>query len=292
MRARLLLNLCLLVLVAGLGLFLVYGGGREETPAEVTLTSLAPETITHINVARGGQDEIRFVRQSGVWMMEYPLAQRAHDLRLETMLKLLSAHSYAQYPAAAVSLSRFKLDQPQVTITFNDTLVGFGDTNPLGNQRYVLVNNTVHIINDALFQQLQAPPHFFLSTRLLPEHAVISAILLPGHAIRWQGSAWTVEPGISLGADAIVQLVNAWRDAQAISISEYEDTAPAERVRIEMEKQEALDFLIVSPPPQLILARADLGLQYHIGDYEAGRMFIEASPGDQGQGETAVAPSQ
>lgn len=291
MRARLLLNLCLFALVTGLGLFLIFGGGREETPAEVALTSLAAEKITYINIARGDQDEIRFARQSGVWMMEHPYAQRANDLRIETMLNLLSAHSYAQYPAAEVSLSRFKLDQPLVTIAFNDTLVTFGDTNPLGNQRYVLVNNTVHIINDALFQQLQAPPYFFLSTRLLPEHAAISAILLPGHAIRWQGSAWTVEPGVSLGADAIVQLVNAWRETRAFSVNKYEGAGGTDRVRIEMEKQEALEFLIVSPPPQLILARADLGLQYHIGDYDAGRMFLETSPGDQNQGETATAPT-
>ena len=286
MRFRLLLNLCLLLAVIGLALFLVYGNGKKAAPADVTLTAVKPETVSHIRIVRTGQDEISFAKQSGIWMMQNPYQLRASEIRIETMLKLLGAHSYAQYHSKAIQLSRFLLDQPQLSIEFDNTRIDFGATSPLAERRYVLVNNTVHIINDVLFQQLQAPATFFLNTRLLPEHTSISAVLLPGHAIRRQQAIWTVDPALNISADKIVELVNAWRDADAISVSKYEDQGRHDTVRIELEKEGAIEFVIVHEPPQLILARPDLGIQYHFGDYDAERMFLKTTAADQNNSKT------
>ena len=289
MRSRLLLTLCLLVAVTGLTLFLVYGGGKKPEPAEVTLTGIRPESINRIRVIRNRQDEISFEKKSGLWMMLHPYQLRASDLRINTMLKLLGAHSYAQYHSKNINLARFLLDQPQVSIKFNNTRIDFGDTSPLGEQRYVLANNTVHIINDALFQQLQAPATFFLDTRLLPEHTAITAIMLPGHAIRRQQGVWTIAPAVNISADQIVELVNAWRDADAITINKYEDTAQHDTIRVELEQQDTIEFRIVREPPKLILARPDLGLQYHLGDFDAKRMFLKPTTTEQNNG--AASPS-
>lgn len=275
MRSRLLLTLSLLIAVIGLALFLAYGGNKKPEHADVPLTGIAPDTIDHIRIIRNDQDEIRFEKQSGLWMMQHPFQLRASDIRINSMLKLLGAHSYAQYNSKGTQLSRFLLDKPQVSIEFNGAHIDFGDVSPLEERRYVLYNNAVHIINDVLFMQLQAPSYFFLNTRLLPEHATISTILLPGHAIRRQQGIWTVEPADHISADKIVELANAWRDADAITVSKYEDTTQHESVRIEFDKQEPIEFIIVREPPQLILARPDLGIQYHLGDYDAEHMFLK-----------------
>ena len=277
MRSRLLITLCLLLAVIGLALFLVRDDGEKPEHADVPLTGIAAETINQIRITRSRQDEIRFEKQSGLWMMQSPYQLRASDLRINTMLNLLGAHSYAQHNSKDTQLSRFLLDQPQVSIEFNGARIDFGDVSPLGEQRYVLYNNVVHIINDALFQQLQAPAYFFLNTRLLPERTMINAILLPGHAIRRQQGVWTVEPASNISADKIVELVNAWRNADAISVSKYEDTAQHDSVRIELENQDAIEFTIVREPPQLILARPNLGIQYHLGNYDAERMFLKTT---------------
>ena len=112
MRFRLLLNLCLLLAVIGLALFLAHGNGKKAAPADVTLTAVKPETVSHIRIVRTGQDEISFAKQSGIWMMQNPYQLRASEIRIETMLKLLGAHSYAQYHSKAIQLSRLLLDQP------------------------------------------------------------------------------------------------------------------------------------------------------------------------------------
>lgn len=277
MRSRLLLTLSLLVAVIGLALFLTYGVDKKLEHADVPLTGIAPDKINQIRIIRNGQDEIRFEKQSGLWMMQSPYQLRASDLRINTMLKLLGAHSYAQYNSKNTQLSRFLLDQPQVSIEFNGARIDFGDVSPLEERRYVMYNNVVHIINDVLFQQLQAPAYFFLNTRLLPEHATITTILLPGHAIRRQQGVWTVDPATNISADKIVELANAWRDADAITVSKFEDTTQHDSVRIELEKLGAIEFIIVREPPQLILARPDLGIQYHLGDYDAERMFLKTT---------------
>lgn len=287
MRSRLLLTLSLLVAVTGLTLFLVHGGDKKPEQADIPLTAIAADTIDHIRIIRNGQDEIRFEKQSGLWMMQSPYQLRASDLRINTMLKLLGTHSYAQYNSKDTQLSRFLLDQPQVSIEFNGTRIDFGDVSPLGEQRYVLYNNVVHIINDVLFQQLQAQAWFFLNTRLLPEHATITAILLPGHAIRRQQGVWAVEPADNITADKIVELANAWRDADAIAVSKFEDTSQHNSIRIELEKQKPIEFIMVREPPQLILARPDLGIQYHLGDYDARRMFLKTTAMDQNNGKTS-----
>lgn len=292
MRSRLLLIFCLLLAVFGLALFLVRGGGKKPEQADVPLTGIAAETIKQIRIIRNGQDEIRFEKKSGPWMMQHPYQLRASDLRIDIMLKLLGAHSYAQYNSKDMQLSRFLLDQPQVSIEFNGARIDFGDVSPLGEQRYVQYNNIVHIINDVLFQQLQAPAYFFLNTRLLPERTMITAILLPGQAIRRQQGVWTTEPATIISADRIVALANAWRDADAISVGKYEDSAQHESVRIELEKQDTIEFLIVREPPQLILARPDLGIQYHLGNYDAERMFFKTTTPQQNTGVPSLSPEK
>jgi hypothetical protein len=286
-RSRLLLTLFLLIAVIGLALLLIYGGDKKPEQAVVSLTTLAPDSIQQIRIMRAGEGEILFEKQSGLWMMRAPYQLRASDHRIKSILNLLGAHSYAQFPGKDVQLSRFMLDQPQVSLEFNGERIAFGDVNPLGDQRYVLYNGIVHIINDALFQQLQSPAFFFLNTRLLPEPVMINAILFPGQKFRRQQGVWLVEPESGISADKIVELANAWRDADAISVTKFEAAATHGKIRIELDKQDAIEFTIVREPPQLILARPDLGIQYHLGDYDAERMFLKTTSPEQKQDTSA-----
>jgi hypothetical protein len=55
-----------------------------------------------------------------------------------------------------------------------------------------------------------------------------------------------------------------------------------------MEDGNIFEFLIATPPPQLVLARPELGLQYHISSYDTETLFLkppqeEASPLDSNQ---------
>ena len=274
MRSRLLINLVLLLVVTGLSLLLIYDQNEQSVITETPLTALDPAGITRIHIERGEGSVVSFNRDRDGWYMQRPYIHAANPVRISAMLKLLQAHSYTQFRTADVDLARFLLKAPAVVIQFDDTRIAFGDSSPIGKQRYVLVNDTVHLINDSLFQQLQAPATFFLNSRLLLEAAKIQSITLPGHTISKQNDIWSIVPATDISADQIVQLVDAWHNLNAISISEYMPGNNYGMISIDMGDAGIINLSIVSPPPQLILGREDLGLQYHISDDDAARLFL------------------
>ncbi len=254
-------------------LFLTRVPEKNVNEQNIPLTALDPATINRIIIVRSQGRRIEFQKQKDQWLMQEPYVLSANVARINTMLKLPTAHSYAQIRRGETDLARFRLDSPAVSIRFNDTEIAFGDKSPIAEQRYVLVNDTVHLINDSLFEQLQAPATFFVDTRILPTGTHIQSLVLAHLTFRKQNGQWTTEPPYEIRSDQSDKTMPIWQDLDAISIREY---VPAENhgtVSIDLGEPGKLEFVIVSPPPQLILARADLGLQYHISGDDAERLF-------------------
>jgi hypothetical protein len=258
-----------------LALFLSTTLNDKTTEPDIQLTDLEPASINTIKIIRSTADEILFQKEGGKWWMHEPYHLPANEFRINTLLRLSGAHSYTRFRKNEVELERFLLDEPVVSVEFDNTRIDFGDTSPLGEQRYVLVNDAVHLINDSLYQQLQTPATFFLSTKLLPENAGIKAINLPGYRLSQHDGIWEAVPQLDYSADNITTLIHAWRSADAISIRAYEDGENSGTIRIELEDGNIIEFIIVTPPPQLVLARSDIGLQYHISGNDAEQLFLQ-----------------
>jgi len=273
-RSRLVINVVLLVIVVSLTLFLLNTERQEPVVENIPLTDMVPANVETIQIDRKQSGVIRFSKDGINWQMQVPYQLPANEFRVNTMLKLLQAHSYTQFNRADVDLERFLLAEPELSIRFNDTRIYFGDSNPIAEQRYVLVDDRVHLINDSLYQQLQAPATFFLSTRLLPEGAEIVSINFPDYSISMNAGIWSVSPQTGTSADKLVAIVSAWQALDAISISDYEATDKTETIRIDAGTAGRFDFVITSPQPNLVLARPDIGIQYHISGYDTQRLFI------------------
>lgn len=266
MRQRLLINLFLLLCVIGLAVLLLTKPDEKIIEAEVTLTEIDPQDIHVIHVQRQAQDDIIFQKQDGHWIMQSPYKLPANPARINVMLKLLQAHSYDRFSAADNDLTPFLLAVPAVSIVLNDTRIAFGDTNPLEEKlRYVLIKDTVHLINDSLFRQLQAAPTFFLSSKLIPPETTIKSIQLPGVMID------NTEGNTLDGAQH--QLITAWQNVEAVSIQKYKEVTPIDSIQIQLGNDETIIYLITSDAPNLILARPELGIQYHIINTTADNLF-------------------
>jgi len=272
-QSRLLINIVLFLIVAGLAIFLIRQDDSAPTEVDVTLTTFESGSINEISIIRRDLDDIVFIKEGDQWSMQSPFVLPANPVRINNILKLLQAYSYAQLDVKDVELKRFILDDPVVSIKLNETKIDFGDTSPLGKQRYVLLNETVHLINDILYQQLLTSPTFFVSPKLLPGNSSITALTLPDHQLRQVEGIWMVEPPVNINADKIIQLVNAWRDAEAITLRAFSDNASEEKIIVELMSGEIIEFIIASKPPQLILARPEFNLQYHISGYDADRLL-------------------
>ncbi len=198
--------------------------------------------------------------------MQSPFKLPANPSRIQVMLNLLQAHSYDRFSAPDNDLTPYMLAVPAVSIVFNDTLVAFGDTNPLEEKlRYVLVKDTVHIINDSLFHQLQASATFFLDAKLIPPDATIKTIHLPELKID------NTDGGKISGAHH--QIINAWKQVESVSVRKYEEIEAIDNIKIELDTEELIEFIIVSNRPNLILARPERGIQYHISNTVSDNLF-------------------
>jgi len=275
MSRRLLINLLLFLCVIGLAIFLSRGGNKEIIKPAVTLTDIRADSIHVIHIERRDLDDIIFQKQGDHWTMQSPFTLPANPSRIKVMLELLQAHSYDHFSAPDNDLTPYMLAVPAVSIVLNDTRIAFGDTNPLEKKlRYVLVKDTVHIINDSLFHQLQASATFFLNPKLIPPDATIKTIHLPELKID------NTEKGNMSGAHR--QIINAWKQVESVSVRKYEEIEAIDTVKIELDTGELIEFIIVSDRPNLILARPETGIQYHISSTVSDSLF----PGNLETGNT------
>ncbi len=274
MQSRLLINLLLVSTIILLGIMLVVTGKQDNIDKDISLTGLSPDTIGSISILQDDKEMIAFARRDGQWWMQSPYTLPANPARLNTLLKLPAAHSYAQFDRDGLDLKRFGLDQPHVSIIFNETRIDFGIDNPLDRSRYVMAADQVHLINDSLYEQLQAPATFFLDARLLPAHSTITRLVLPDYEISKSEGHWLINPDAGINEKQIAAIIEAWQDISAITLNAYENTnTDMQRITVSTEQSGDIDFYIVSPAPSLVLARSDTGIQYHISGYDTDSLF-------------------
>jgi hypothetical protein len=285
MGSRTWLNLGLLILAGALAIVAVYLPGVKKPAPLPALTSLTPAAITSIRIERKAQPAIALKKEASGWRLTEPLQLPANTVVVESLLGLTQAASHAQWVAASLDLEKFKLKSPRIRVRLNDVELGFGDTEPLEGRRYVLAGNTVHLITDGYYPKLIAPPASFVSLALLPGPARLEDIELPGLTLTHDAQGWSAQPGAS--PDAVNTLVQEWTAAQALQVRPY--NAPASQIKLvetitlrQEGTQPPLRFIIVSRAPELILARPELGVQYHLPQDAAQRLLMlpAAGPAD------------
>jgi len=277
MNKRNLLNLGLLLLVGVLVLLVVFEPGIEQPKENPRLLSLERDAVKQIRIERQGQETVELSRdEQGNWQLLKPLAIAASEFRLSSLLRITEQKSLGSYPADAERLTRFGLDKPRVTLTLNDTTrIAFGNSTPLDQRRYVQVGDRVHLISDSLYYHLIGSYTTFIRQELLPEGSDISALTLPGLTVQWQEKQWQVEPKPeNYSADQVTKLLDAWKLASAVEVKPY-DGKEGETITLQLKGQEQpLTFLLTARSPDLVLARPDLGIEYHLADSSADELLM------------------
>lgn len=264
MSARACLNLGLVVLLAGLALVIWLRPG-QQSPEEAHLTALDPVAITRITIRRAGHRAIVIERRNGQWWLSSPAKMPANDVRVNSLLNLALKTSDTKYKANELNLARYGLAEPQVVVTLNDQEVAFGNINPVSYRRYVLVEDTVYLISDDLYELETADAATYVTPRLLPQGVDITALKLPQVTLEQkEGGSWRQEPPRVLTETEIEALLIAWRDAQALRVAAYEEQPSQAQANVELGNSRELLFEVTAREPDLILARPDLGIQYHL----------------------------
>lgn len=286
MRNRWLLNLALAVVITGLALLAVFKPGTERDKGEpAALTALGANEISSVRLRRPGQDEIVLQRDGDDWRLTAPVAARADRFRVDGLLQLLRVKSQGTLPAQ--DLARYGLDKPLAVLQFNDAEIRFGALHAFNDLQYALYRDQVHLVPAASFRQAAARWQDFLSTALLESHMKPVAFVFPRFRLTLKDGTWEVmPPNKELSGDRINTFVDEWRFARALSVTRQGAEPVTAKIRIDYVNEKApdaarhpktLEIGIVSTKPEVVLRRADEGLEYRFPSGTSGRM-LELKP--------------
>ncbi|MCS3903286.1 hypothetical protein J2T55_001306 [Methylohalomonas lacus] len=264
MRPRLLLNLLLLLGIGVLGTWFWLQPASEQDRPE-SISPLNINAVQHLRIERPDQPTIELERRNRDWRVIAPLRADAEDSRVESILLLPLSASAGQFPASDANLEEFGLEPPQLTITYDSETFVVGDTSPLDEERrYVLYDDEIHLFDARLYQRLNAPLNYYINPSLTPTDSELTGIRLPGGQIRKDDGDWRAEPDNLTHTPAIT--ADAWQRTRASYVKQHEnnDAEYDQSVSLEFAGQDPIRYRVVATDPQIILARPEQGLQYHL----------------------------
>ena len=265
------LNLVLFLVVISLA-SIIYFSEEENTKLDKISNSNIAD-ITTIKIQHN-QNTSSIIKSSNAhWNITAPVAIAANDFRINSILKLINAPVHNQYSLPEINTKDTGLENPRTTIQFNNHAFEFGITNPATNLRYIKYNNTVYTIEDVYYPLLSSHFGTLVSLKLLPADSKIEKLVLLNQTIaKDDNDLWQSNSKIS--ADNINKTLDHWRNDQAFGVHEYMEREELGEVFVYLEgRQQPLTYVITDTDPWLIIARPEIGLEYHL-DIEAYNKLI------------------
>ena len=255
MKGRLLINVLMLLLVAGLGGLAWWFVNKPQQGPE-TLYPAALESINLITLERESLVEeakkIRFKQKDGYWWMVQPRKVMANGVRLRQLFTFLNEDVTASYDSAGKDLAKYGLQPGKVTLRFNDQQYVLGEDNAVSQKRYVLHDNKIKLVSEAIYGSVTGDWVNFVALRLLPEGESVKAVKLP------EGYKQTDD------------LANSWQNADAIRLesgalgAEAYKQEGAGKVVVTLVSGDELTFLVINGEDELKVIQPDSGIHYLI----------------------------
>ncbi len=270
MRNKVWINAALLAAVVALAL--VAWLKPQKADGEIRLSALKASEVDRIKLDLGSGAPILLERAPAGWQLTAPLAMRADDFQVQRLLAILDATAKERFPATG--LARFDLNEPYARVTFNRQSFSFGAVNQMSREQYVLTQDGVHLVDlrhaaalpkDAL--QLASKQLFAADEAPLAFEAQdFSLVLLDGK--------WQLTPArADASADDINRWVDEWKLATASAVRPASGRKPESMLKVKLKNGQQTTLAILQREPELILARGDRALEYHIAA-EVGKRLL------------------
>ena len=255
------LNLVLFIIVITLAIVIYYS---EEPNTQLDrLTDLDVNSISSINIQHN-KNKTNLIKNNQRWEITQPISVGANDFRINSLLKLLNAPIHSQYSIDDINLTDIGLEKSATTISFDGQEITFGIDNTATGLRYIQLNNSVFTIEDVYYPFISSNFSTLVSFNLLPNDSRITKLILRNQTIT-KNSTGFWQSNIDMTADNINKTIDDWKHAQAFGVHEYIKREKLGEVFIYLEnEQEPITYVIADEDPWLILARPELGLEYHL----------------------------
>jgi len=244
--------------------------GRPITAPETlskAILSAEPQDIKSIRIETKNEI-LDFKKLLNHWYFSSPIQWPASDINLKRMTTLVNLEPHSSIPSGKIDISTLGLRFPNAVITLNEDVIVLGDSNPINHRRYLLINDTVHLVADNHLPLTSFGLTGFINKTLLPKSINLTQLKLPQVTLsRTDSTSWSVDkPFEGYSADQSNQLINNWRTLESSNIKPYTIKSTPLKKIIAQTSEGAIEFYLLSIQPEIVLARPDLGVQYHFDD--------------------------
>lgn len=287
MKKRIWINIILISIIFILSIYIFTPPDEGVEKPKASLLDIDKNSIDHIEIIRKDLDDFIFAKKDDAWHMLSPLQLKANPLRINTILGLISTKPNSTLEPSKVELKNLGLESPSVIVKLNKHVFKFGGTDGIDQYRYIFFANHIFLVDDSLYHQLRTNASFFANTKLLENNKEIIAIKYPDKLIEKNGNIWRTQENVEIKPERLSKIVSAWKTTKATHVSQYREEHNKKSIIIKTQDQKETIFNIVQTKPNLILARRDLNLYYHISNNDANQIMLEpitnkASQSDNG----------
>ena len=264
---RMLINFLLIILI----IIFTYIGNRYEVKTgyqpKNQISVLKPEDI-HTVAIQTADNSFILNRTGNQWRFEKPIRWPANSITLERLISIVNSETESRLSAAEIDLSTLGLQFPKAILTVNDTRILFGATNNIGKRRYLMIGSMVYLLPDLHMHFLTQGINGLIDRRLLPGSIPLQSLRLTNLNLtknsegNWQETTLGKAP-----AERLNKLVNNWRTLEAGNIKVYNKAKiPLQKLIAVLDNDSEIKFFLMSIKPELVIARPDLGVQYHFAE--------------------------
>lgn len=243
--------------------------GNQSDPIKVDLSILQAQAKSIKNIKiETAKYTFEFEKTGTRWQFTAPFKWPASNINLDRISSIVNLQSISNLPSSKIDLSTLGLRFPKIIVSLNEDTIAFGDANQIGSKRYIMVNDTVHLVLDNHYPMLNSTISTFMDKSLIPQSFQLKRLELPEFTLnRESNSSWSTDkPFKEFSADLSNQLIQNWQSLEATQIRPYDKKRyPLKKINAITETK-TIEYFLMSIKPEIILARADLDLQYHFDD--------------------------
>lgn len=278
MSKRMLINYLLIVLIVIFTWIGIKFPIREDQMIDRdAITTLKPKNINRIKIETADAN-IELVKQGPVWRIEQPINWLANNVAAERLASLAAVHPQSKLPRTEIDISTLGLRIPKAVVTLNNKAIYFGDTNHIGNRRYLMVDPNVFLVSDVYFPFINQGVIGLIDERLLPSHIALDSLQFSDFKLEQDASGWHSGNGQRAQAE---QLIQHWRRTAASRITAFNNNAtPLQKIKAQLQDGGEIDFFVLSIQPEIIIARPDLKLAYHFPQHDYYNLLALEKPHD------------
>jgi hypothetical protein len=250
----------LLACVIALGLFAWLKPSKTQSPT-LTVSTLKAADARTLRVLRKGKPLALLEKRGNDWFLMEPLKAPADSFQVLRLLAILDAKSALQYPPS--DLVKFELNAPQTEIIINEQRFAFGAINNVTREQYVLTQNQVFPLELRFAAAVPVDANALIRRSVLasgdtPVRFDFGTFTVASDEMKWV----TTPPAGDVSQDDYNRWVAQWREGSALRAEVADSRKALSEIHITLKDGNKVTLGVVQTEPELIVRRADLGLQY------------------------------